>query len=495
MGGIKVDSNYIELEQKIRRYRTLFRVPEGMVFFFGQDGYVSERSPHVEKQLGYEQEEDLYMQDIFRSVMKLDGGRITLPEKPAGERFETVVYRKNQTCITVETYVFFLDEEETGCYGMCYAHNIAKQKKKTKELISAKVEVEEIHKERNEFVANVTHELRTPVNGVMGLAQNLLETDLSAEQRESVGIIKNCCTNMIKIINNILDFSKLQSGKFTIENTEFSFHHMMDNFIKASTPQVEEKGIKLICNVAGDIPDMIIGDELRITQVLNNLLSNAIKFTSVGQIVINVIKTIELDEELELFFMVIDSGIGIAESEMDKLFKSFSQVDASITRRFGGTGLGLSIVKNLVEMMGGSVNVESEKGKGSTFSFSIRVRRAGAGNTDVLNEGGYSFNLGNMSEDEEDGVSEIYKLGSPENIKEINANMEKLVICIEMENWERADVFADNVKQLVAEDAMNLKRKAFRLQMTVRKGSHEAAILQYEELKQAISEAFSKEEG
>ena len=331
----------------------------------------------------------------------------------------------------------------------------------------------------------------------MGLAQNLLATDLTDEQKESIDIIKQCCSNMIKIINNILDFSKLQSGKFTIEYNEFSFHQMMDKLVKVNMPQVEEKGIKLICNVSADIPDRMIGDELRITQVLNNLLSNAVKFTSVGQIVINVVKTVDLDEEFELFFMVIDTGIGIAEEEMDKLFKSFSQVDASITRRFGGTGLGLSIVKDLVEMMGGSVNVESEKGRGSTFSFSVRVKKTEPDTsieTENMEESSYLFNLGNISDEEEEGT-ELYILGSAENIKEINSNMEKLVICIEMENWDRADTFADNIKQLVAEDTMNLKRKAFRLQMTVRKGAHEAAIEQYDELKKALIEAFGEEEG
>ncbi len=490
-----MSADSIDLKQRIKRYKTLLELPDAMVFFFGPDGYISERSTSVVKQLDYNREDHLYMQEIFRSVMKLDNGKIILTGKPEGERFETVAYRKNQTCITVSVYIVFLDEEDTGCYGMCYAQNIAKQKEKTKELRYAKVEAEEAHKERNELVANVTHELRTPVNGVMGLATNLLDTGLSSEQRESVEIIRQCCTTMIKIINNILDYSKLQAGKFTIENEEFSFHRMMDNLIKVNMPQVESKNIKLICNVSDDIPDMIIGDELRLTQVLNNLLSNAIKFTSVGQIVINVVKTVEVDEELELFFMVIDSGIGIAQNEMDKLFKSFSQVDASITRRFGGTGLGLNIVKDLVEMMGGSVNVESEKGKGSTFSFSIRVKRADADNTDILEESTYSFNLGSVSDEEELQPDEIYKLGSAENIKEIKANMEKLVICIEMENWDRANTFAENIKQLVAEDTMNLKRKAFRLQMTVRKGAHEDAIKQYEELKDAMNVVFNKEEG
>lgn len=491
--------DYIGFEQKMERYRSLMDMPEEMIFFFEQDGFVCERNRFVGSQLEYEEEEDIYIQDIFRSVFRLENGNIILEGKPESERFETAAYRKNQTCITASTYICFLDEEETGCYGMCCARNIGKYKETAKDLISAKVEVEEAHKERNEFVANVTHELRTPVNGVMGLAQNLLATSLTDEQKESVEIIKQCCSNMIKIINNILDFSKLQSGKFTIEYNEFSFHQMMDKLVKVNMPQVEEKGIKLICNVSADIPDMMIGDELRITQVLNNLLSNAIKFTSVGQIVINVVKTVDLEEEFELFFMVIDTGIGIAEKEMDKLFKSFSQVDASITRRFGGTGLGLSIVKSLVEMMGGSVNVESEKGKGSTFSFSVRVKKAApdiSGETEAVKESSYLFNLGDISaDDDEEDENRLYVLGSPENISGIKENMEKLIICIEMENWDRADAFADNIKQLVAEDTMNLKRKAFRLQMTVRKGAHEAAIVQYNELKEAIIEAFGGEEG
>lgn len=489
---------FFSFEQRTERYKSLLDIPEEMIFFFEPDGYVCERNHLVTSQLEYEDEEALFIQEVFPSVFELEDGRVKLAGKPERERFEAAVYRKNQTCIPASAYICFLDGEETGCYGMCCARNIGKYKEATKDLISAKVEVEEVHKERNEFVANVTHELRTPVNGVMGLAQNLLATDLTPEQKESVDIIKQCCSNMIKIINNILDFSKLQSGKFTIEYNEFSFHQMMDNLVKVNMPQVEEKGIKLICNVSADIPDRIIGDELRLTQVLNNLLSNAVKFTSVGQIVINVVKTVDLDEEFELFFMVIDTGIGIAEEEMDKLFKSFSQVDASITRRFGGTGLGLSIVKNLVEMMGGSVNVESEKGKGSTFSFSVRVKKTEpdtSSETENIKESSYLFNLGDISADDEDEGTELYILGSAENIKEINANMEKLVICIEMENWDRADTFAENIKQLVAEDTMNLKRKAFRLQMTVRKGAHEAAIEQYDELKRAIIEAFGGKEG
>ena len=323
----------------------------------------------------------------------------------------------------------------------------------------------------------------------MGLAQNLLETELSASQRETVELIDHCCKNMIEIINNILDFSKLQANKFTIENREFSFHQMMDKLIRTNQPSVEAKGLKLICNVSDDIPDRMISDELRLTQILNNLLSNAVKFTSVGQIVIKVIKSMDFAEEMELFFMVIDSGIGISDDDMDKLFKSFSQVDASITRRFGGTGLGLNIVKNLVRMMGGDVNVESEKGKGSTFSFSVRVQKVQQdGEEDIVSAetDTYSFHVGAVSADDEDDTSEIFQLGSDENIKQIESNMEKLVLCIEMENWDRANTFAESIKQLVSEDTANLKRKAFRLQMTLRRGDHELAIKEYKILEEAI---------
>lgn len=480
----------------IIRYKALFTDAEDMILFFDADGFVCEKNDAVCKNLGCSMEEKIYMQDIFRTCMSLSDGKIDLIGHKYGISFETVAYRTNETCFSVVAYLVRLPES-TGCFGFCMIHDIVQQKETKKELRTAQMEVEETHKERNEMVANVTHELRTPVNGVLGLAQNLLDTELDSEQRETIELIEQCCRNMIKIINNILDFSKLQAGKFTIEYTDFNFYQMMDNLVKVNRTQAESKGLKLICNVGEDIPESMIGDELRITQVLNNLLSNAIKFTSVGQITLNVVKSFENEKELELFFMVIDSGIGISEEEKDKLFKSFSQVDASITRKFGGTGLGLSIVKSLVEMMGGDINVESEKGKGSTFSFSIKVKKTVSGETEKAEQKiekaqektAYSFNYsGSFQLDDEEEESKLYKLGSEENIKAIDENCEKLVLCIEMENWTRANSFADTIKMLVADDPMNLKRKAFRLQMTVRKGDHQAALDDYEVLKNAIDE-------
>ena len=474
--------------QEWKRYEFLFEGTSDMIFYFSDSGLVQECNASAYKQLGFEQDEEIWLQDIFRTCVKVYDDRLVFKDGMFEQRFETTIYRKNQTCFPVEVRVAMLTEE-TGRYGVCRAFSIVQKVDAEKKLAYAEEKMEVVNKERDEMVANVTHELRTPVNGVMGLAQTLMDTELTASQRETVELIDHCCKNMIKIINNILDFSKLKANKFTIEEREFNFYKMMDTLVRTNQPVVESKGLKLVCNVSEDIPERMIGDELRLTQVLNNLLSNAIKFTSVGQIVINVTLSMDLHNELELFFMVIDSGIGISDEERDKLFKSFSQVDASITRRFGGTGLGLSITKSLVQMMGGDIKVESEKGKGSTFSFSVRFKKVQEQEEEpVVSADTFSFNMGTDAELEQEDVGEIFRLGSEENVREIEANMEKLVLCIEMENWERANNFAENIKQLVMDDAMNLKRKAFRLQMTLRKGDHETSIKEYNVLNEATKE-------
>lgn len=483
----------VEELQRRKRYEFLFEGTSDMIFYFLENGKVEECNSSAYELLGFSKGEEIRMQDIFRTLAKEVDGKIVFPAGEMEPFVETTIYRKNQTCFPVQARIV-LAAEETGRYGVCRATSLLQIKEADRQLVHAREEVKEAHRERNELVANVTHELRTPVNGIMGLAQNLLDTPLNGEQKETVELIDQCCKNMIKIINNILDFSKLQAGKFTIENREFHFHLMMDKIIKMNQPAVENKGLRLQCNVSEDIPDKMIGDELRLTQVLNNLLSNAIKFTNVGQVSVSVSKSLAMGDEMELFFMVTDTGIGIAPEDKDKLFKSFSQVDASITRKFGGTGLGLSIVKSLVQMMGGEINVESVKGQGSTFSFSVRVQTVqnDAPSENVPQESQFAFHFGE-SQEEEVNVGELFHLGSAENLKEIQLNMEKLVLCIEMENWDKADVFADKIKQLVAEDAMGLKRKAFRLQMTLRKGDHDTAMEQYKVLQDALEELKTKE--
>ena len=470
------------------------------ILFFDSEGKVVEANQTAKMELGYEGE--LAGKEIYRIFPKnifWEDGQIKL-EDESGKQWEnqktieTVAYRKNQTCFDVQLRTVFFQDGEY--YGMCNYVNIASKVGAIKDMVKAKEKVERATKVRNEFVSNVTHELRTPVNGILGISKNLMETELNASQKESVNIIHMCCSNMIEIINNLLDFSKLEAGKFTLEEREFSFREAIDKIIAMNINQVNDKGLKLLLNISPEIPEYIIGDELRITQILTNLINNAVKFTSMGQIVVDVVKTMELNDMVELFFMVMDTGIGIAPEDMDKLFKSFSQVDASITRKFGGSGLGLTIVKELVELMDGEIHVDSEKGKGSTFSFSIRVKRADKDTTvsRAYDSGRFVYEGVTRREitelDEEMyNIEAIYRFGSEENKREVQNTMDKLIICIEMENWDKAEIFAETIKKLV-ESNKELKRKAFRVEMTVRKSDGEMAAKQYKELEDALKETL-----
>ena len=277
----------------------------------------------------------------------------------------------------------------------------------------------------------------------------------------------------------------MEAGKFTIEKKEFNFRNMVNHVIDTSITMINEKGLYLIANVAEDIPENVVGDELRIIQILNNLLSNAVKFTSVGYISIEITKTMEFDNELELFFMVKDTGIGMTKEEQDKIFKSFTQADASITRRYGGTGLGLTITKQLIELMSGNIRLDSEKGKGSTFSFRIRLDRA---KQERQAEQGLQeaetplLKQYNASIDRFDSMENFFSFGTQENVQEIRNKMEKLIICLELEAWDRAESFASNLKSLL-QDREDLKKLVFRLEMCLRKEDYEKSMQRYQALK------------
>lgn len=492
-----------KLQEKKRQL--LYKYTLEVILFFDENGVICDCNEAAYKQLGYDTIiGEVTIMDVFRRVFqKSKGGFRFLIKEEMDGAIETVAYRKNLTCYPVDLNVS-IHKEGNEYLGICAAVSIASKRAAMKDAKKAKVVVEKVNQVQNEFVANVTHELRTPVNGIKGLTNNLLETDLDESQMESLQIIDRCCQNMIKIINNLLDFSKLEAGKFTIEEKEFRFREFMDKAVEANLPVINEKGLKLIVSVAQDIPDNLIGDELRLTQILNNLLSNAVKFTNAGQIVIDVIKTIQENGEIELFFMIIDTGIGISDSDKDKLFKSFSQVDASITRRFGGTGLGLSIVKELVELMDGTINVESEKGKGSTFSFTVRLKLKKEQENENLTSVSYVYEgLEKMSMEnvkysdsfgKEYDFDKVHQFGSSENLEALQSAMEKLIICIEMDNWEKAEHFAGVVKSLIPEEEKELRRSAFRLELTVRKEQHEKSLELFGELGTMFKSYFGERE-
>jgi signal transduction histidine kinase/CheY-like chemotaxis protein len=224
---------------------------------------------------------------------------------------------------------------------------------------------------KSEFLANMSHEIRTPMNGVIGMVNLLLDADLTPSQREFAKTIKISADALLSIINDILDFSKIEAGKMTFEKISFDLTQTVKNINELMTPQAEGKGLSLSHSIRQDTCTYLAGDPTRLRQILLNLLSNAIKFTQQGKISLEIAPISETGDEVELSFSVQDTGIGMSEEAQKKIFQSFMQADNSTTRKFGGTGLGLAICRKLVELMGGTIKVTSDLGKGSNFSFTL----------------------------------------------------------------------------------------------------------------------------
>lgn len=240
---------------------------------------------------------------------------------------------------------------------------------KTIELETANEATIAASRAKSEFLANMSHEIRTPMNGIIGITEVALQNATDEELKKQLNMVLAASTNMMEIINDILDISKIESGKLTLEEVRFDLRECVEEAIATLRARAEQKGLCLICHVPPDLPDHLIGDPLRLRQVLINLLGNALKFTNAGDVRLDVSWENVTDEGPLLHFAVTDSGIGIPESKLKNIFEAFAQADGSTTRQYGGTGLGLTISSQLVKMMGGRIWVESREGVGSTFHF------------------------------------------------------------------------------------------------------------------------------
>ena len=458
-----------------------------IILLFDSFGKISYANAAARKKLEYDDLCGRTICDIFPNTFQVSENGFETAYPFGNEPQNLVAYRKNLTCFPVEARI--LQRESDAEQYICMANDILEKEFLSREVERVRQDAQQAMKVKSEFVANVTHELRTPVNGILGNVRELGDTVTDEPTAKALRLIERCCGDMNKIINNILDFSKLEAGKFVLEPRRFHFKNMLDYVKSHHLNKITEKGLGFFMTVSPQVPEYVVGDELRIVQILNNLLSNALKFTAVGKITVEVIRTARVNDRAELFFIVKDTGIGVDKADRDKLFQSFSQVDASISRKYGGTGLGLNICKQLVELMGGTIEVESEKNRGSTFSFSIWVGVSAEDESGMqqADDAKPSLFVSAPSAMDDGGEDDVRTFGSAEKKKTLQRNLSKLILCVEMDNWEKAEMFMETIRQLTEGAPREISRKVLRLKMAIQKENYEKTAAEFAELNDLIA--------
>ncbi|MCE1247721.1 MAG: response regulator [Firmicutes bacterium] len=284
------------------------------------------------------------------------------------QRFEWTHMKSDGTQLPTDVMAIPIKLGEKNAL-LAVIHDITEHKKVEDALMTAKTAAEDATRLKSDFLANMSHEIRTPMNAIIGMTHLALQTEMTPKQMNYLEKINKSANSLLRIINDILDFSKIEAGKLEMEKTGFKLENVLEHLTDLTSIKAQEKGLELLVYTAPEVPTALVGDPLRLGQVLTNLVGNAVKFTHKGEIVVAVTKVEESDRNVTLKFSVKDTGIGLTEDEKNKLFKAFTQADTSTVRKYGGTGLGLAISRRLVEMMGGAFEVESTPGVGSIFSF------------------------------------------------------------------------------------------------------------------------------
>ncbi len=369
-----------QITQERDRYRSLVQTAPDMIFSLAvEDGSITQLNPAFERLTGWSVE--AWINKPFTSLSHPDDvprAIANIHQVILGETippFELRILTKSGENRSAEFIVTpHRDEQRVVRYILGIARDITDRKRAEQDLRTAKEAAETASQTKSEFLANMSHEIRTPMNGFIGMTGLLLDTPLNVQQRDFVETIRSSGETLLTLINDILDFSKIESGKLELENHPFDLSSCVSGSLDLVAAKADEKGLKLRAHLDEGCPRILVGDVTRVRQVLVNLLNNAVKFTAEGSVTVSAQARPKTSAFHELKIAVRDTGVGIPKDRIGRIFESFSQADASTTRKFGGTGLGLTISKHLVELMGGRIWVESELGKGSVFQFTIQTR-------------------------------------------------------------------------------------------------------------------------
>ncbi len=370
------------LVESERRYRLLFENNMAGVFRALPDGRVVEVNEALRHILGCDSIDEVLAIPASEVFFDADEGRAAVGRLFECRRlnsFEIRLKRKDGTPVWVlENVSLIADENGQPASVEGTMIDITERKQIEEELRKAKEAAEAANRAKSEFLANMSHEIRTPLNGVIGMTELALDTALTAEQREYLEGVKNSAESLLGIISDILDFSKIEARKLSLESIPFDLRKAIDATMKPLGFQAANKNLELVYRVGREIPETVVGDPVRLRQILVNLVGNALKFTERGEVVVDVTRVQQTDSAVTLQFSVSDTGIGIPEEKRKSIFEAFAQADTSATRRFGGTGLGLAIASQLAAMMDGWIWVDSELGHGSTFHFAVTLGAAEA---------------------------------------------------------------------------------------------------------------------
>lgn len=368
-----------ERKETEAKYKSLVEETSQMTFITDVEGRYTYASPRLKKVIGYDDEDIIgtqfsfiYDEDWRRKTIKFYIQQLT--DKKEETTFIFPIKTKDGVKIWFQQIATLIKENDEVTGFRCVLHDITDRVKTEEAMREAARLATEAKEMQQSFLGKMSHEIRTPMNGVVGMVNLLQNTPLNDKQRVFVESIRESSVNLLRIINDILDVSKIEAGKMTFEETDFNLAKLVNNVVLTLRPAAEEKKLVLASYIDTKIPDTIIADPLRLNQVLLNLVGNALKFTERGSIVINV-SMIQVDaEHLTLQFQVADTGIGIPENKLGSIFESFTQADTFTTRKYGGTGLGLTIARQLIEQQGGTIGVESELGRGTTFTFTYHCK-------------------------------------------------------------------------------------------------------------------------